>query len=117
MSKINITGYRCSACGRIHYPRHERCLDCHHREFEPVAPEGNATLLAYTQIFNLPWGFDQRFLIIGVGEFENGLRAMGQINAESLEQLETGMELQANWGTVRIVAGEPVPGLCFELPG
>ncbi len=109
-----ITGYKCKNCGRIHYPRHEQCLDCKRREFEKVHPQGNAKLLAYTQIFNLPWGFDQRFLIIGVGEFENGLKAMGQIKADDIDELKTGMMLKASWEPVRFEYDQPVHGLKFE---
>jgi uncharacterized OB-fold protein len=111
MSDIKITGYKCTQCGRVHYPRHEMCLDCHGREFEQLAPEGKATLLAYTQIFNLPWGFDERFLIIGVVQFENGIRSMGQIKADSLDGIRTGMLLNPSWEPVRHVHREPVFGL------
>ena len=114
MSEIKITAYKCKKCGRVHYPQHERCLSCKHREFEEVTPEGHAKLIAYTQIFNLPWGFDERFLIIGVGQFENGVKAMGQIKAESLDGLATGMMLEASWEPVRYTYGEPVFGLKFS---
>jgi uncharacterized protein len=114
MSEIEITGYKCKACGRVHYPRHEQCLNCHHREFEEIKPQGNARLLAYTQIFNLPWGFDERFLIIGVVQFENGIKAMGQIRATSLDSLSTGLSLKPSWEPVRHAYGEPVLGLVLE---
>lgn len=113
-SKIEITAYKCKQCGRVHYPKHEQCLNCHSREFELIEPQGAAKLLAYTQIFNLPWGFDERFLIIGVGEFENGVKAMGQIKADGLEGLRTGMMLKPSWEPVRFLYGEPVYGLKFE---
>jgi uncharacterized OB-fold protein len=110
---IKITAYKCKKCGRVHYPKHERCLSCKHREFEEIKPEGNATLLTFTQIFNLPWGFDERFLIIGVAQFENGVKAMGQIKAEDAADLQIGMTMQASWEPVRHVYGEPVYGLKF----
>lgn len=113
-SEIKITGYKCTQCGHVHYPRHEQCLACHGREFEEIAPEGDASLITYTQIFNLPWGFDERFLIIGIGQFENGLKAMGQIKADSIDGLCLGMALRASWEPVRMVYGEPVYGLKFE---
>jgi len=112
--EIGITAYKCKACGRIHYPFHDRCLACKHREFETLKPEGDARLLAYTQIFNLPWGFDVRFLIIGVVEFANGIKSMGQIHVDSLKKLKTGMTLKAAWGPIRDVAGEEVLGLVLE---
>ena len=114
MSEIEMTGYKCKACGQIHYPKHEQCLNCRSREFEPVSPQGNAKLVTFTQIFNLPWGFDERFLIIGIGEFENGLKAMGQIDAEGIEDLRLGMELEPGWEPVKVTYGEPIYGLKFR---
>jgi uncharacterized OB-fold protein len=84
------------------------------REFEEIEPEGNAKLLTFTQIFNLPWGFDQRFLIIGVAEFENGVKAMGQVKAESIDRLKLGMEMKPSWEPVRTQYGENTYGLTLE---
>jgi uncharacterized OB-fold protein len=115
--ELGIVAYRCKKCGKLHYPFHDRCLECKGREFETVSPEGDARLLTYTQIFNLPWGFDQRFLIIGVAEFENGVKAMGQVAAESVDELHLGMNVRANWEPVRVQYGENVYGLKFEPVG
>ncbi len=112
--KIAITAYKCRHCGRVHYPFHDRCLDCKGREFDPIKPEGDVRLLAYTAIFNLPWGFDQRFLILGVAEFENKVKAMGQIDADSIDGLKTGMKMKASWEPVRVQYGENVYGLKFK---
>jgi uncharacterized OB-fold protein len=114
MSGIPITAYKCKNCGLIHYPYHERCLNCKEHEFEVIHPEGTAKLLTYTQIFNLPWGFDERFLIIGVAQFENGVKAMGQVKAQSLDGFKTGMKVKALWEPIRVVAGENIFGLKFE---
>ncbi len=109
-----ITAYQCEQCGRIHFPYHDRCLDCRSRQFKELHPAGKAKLLAYTQIFNLPWGFDTRFLIIGIVQFENQVKAMGQIRADSLEGIKTGMILKPHWAPVRTVAGEDVFGLVLK---
>jgi uncharacterized protein len=111
---IAITAYRCKKCGRMHYPYHDRCLECKGREFEKVKPQGNARLLTYTAVFNLPWGFDQRYLLIGVAEFDNKVKAMGQIKAESVDELKVGMEVKPSWEPLRIQYGEEVFGLKFE---
>ena len=74
-------------------------------------------LLTFTQIFNLPWGFDERFLYIGVAQFENGVKAMGQIDAPDGADLCLGMLLAAEWQPVRYVFGEPVYGLKFKPLG
>ncbi len=112
--EIAITAYRCKKCGRMHYPYHDRCLECKGREFEKVKPQGNARLLTYTTIYNLPWGFDQRYLVIGVAEFENKVKAMGQIKAESTDELKVGMKVKPSWEPLRFQYGEPVYGLKFE---
>lgn len=111
---IEITAYQCKQCGRVHYPFHDRCLDCKGRDFEQILVKGDAKLLAYTQIFNLPWGFDVRFLIIGVVEFENKVKAMGQIHADSLDDIKTGMRLKPAWEPIRQVAGEDIYGLVLH---
>lgn len=113
-TEIPITAFKCRKCGKIHYPFHDRCLACRGREFDDLKPEGEVKLLAYTAIFNLPWGFDQRFLIIGIGEFANKIKAMGQIRAESTDQLKRGMKMKVSWEPVRMQYGEPVYGLMYE---
>ncbi len=114
MKDIQLVAYKCKSCGKIHFPFHDRCLACKGREFDTLKPQGRARLLTFTQIFNLPWGFDQRFLFIGVAEFENGVRAMGQIKATSVDDLKLGMWLKPRWESVRVQQGEHVYGLLFE---
>ena len=82
--------------------------------FEPVKTQGNARLLTYTVIYNLPWGFDQRFLVLGIAEFENKIKAMGQIKVDSIDRLKLGMEMRPSWEPVRVQAGEDVYGLKLE---
>jgi hypothetical protein len=115
--EIEITAYRCKKCGKLHYPFHDRCMECKGREFEKVKPEGKVKLLTFTRIYNLPWGFDQRYLVIGVGEFENGVRAMGRIDVDESFPLATGMVMQPTWAPVRVKYGENVYGLMFEPVG
>jgi uncharacterized OB-fold protein len=115
MKEIALVAYRCKKCGKVHYPYHDRCLACKGREFETIRPEGRARLLTFTQIFNLPWGFNQRFLIIGIAQFENGIKAMGQVKADSVADLKPGMEMEPRWEAVRVdQSGEEVYGLKFE---
>jgi len=111
--ELPITAFKCRKCGKVHYPFHDRCLACRGREFEEIKPEGDVKLLAYTAIFNLPWGFDQRYLVIGIAEFENKVKAMGQIRADSVDQLKRGMKLKVTWEPVRVQYGEPVYGLMY----
>jgi uncharacterized OB-fold protein len=114
MKKIAIVAYKCKKCGKLHYPFHDRCLACKSREFDKVEPQGDARLLTFTRIYNLPWGFDQRYLTIGVVEFENGVRAMGQIKADESYDLKIGMLLHPAWEPIRVQYGENVYGLALH---
>jgi uncharacterized protein len=117
MADLPLRGFKCKKCGHIHYPAHSRCLSCKGREFEEVAPEGKATLLTWTDIFNLPWGFDDRFLSIGIVQFDNGIKAMGRIHVDTEGQLKVGQVLDYEWGKIRVQAGEPVYGLVLTPQG
>lgn len=108
---LPLIARRCKACGRIHYPIHDRCLQCKGREFEEFRPEGSARLLTYTAIFNLPSGFEQPYLILGVAEFANRVRALGQVRANSVDQLRVGMSVRAAWGAIRGHLDRIVEGL------
>ena len=113
---IEIVAYKCKKCGKLHFPYHDRCMECKSREFEPVKPQGDVRLLTFTRIYNLPWGFDARYLTIGVVEFEYGVKAMGQIPVDEKEALHTGMLLHPSWEPVRVQYGENVYGLVLR-PG
>lgn len=112
--EIQIVAYKCKKCGKLHYPFHDRCLSCKSRDFETVRPAGKAKILTFTRIYNLPWGFDQRYLTIGVAEFENGVRAMGQIAVDEKYDLKIGQVMEPTWAPVRHEYDEAIYGLVFE---
>lgn len=106
-----ITGYQCKTCGVVMYPQHYRCLGCGGRDFEEITPTGQASLITYTVLNELPWGIDERGRVIGVVEFANGIKAMGLIHAEDIH---LGMTLKPAWESVRVLYGEKVYGLIFQ---
>ena len=93
--------YKCTKCGKLHHPHYVVCQnpDCDGREFEPRAARRqmqashlDAGLQPAGRLYE-PW------LHFGVVEFENGVRATGQIGFD--DGIESGMELIANVGVVR----------------
>jgi uncharacterized OB-fold protein len=106
-----ITAYKCTNCGYVNYPRHERCLNCGQRDFKEIKPTKKGKLLTYTIVNELPWGIDERGRVIGVVEFDNGIRAMGLVKAD---KLKLGMKLTAGWEQVRFMNGKKVYGLTFS---
>ncbi len=105
-----ITAYKCNNCGHVMYPQHMRCLNCNGRDFEEIAPEGQAKLVTYTIVNELPWGIDERGRVLGVVKFENGVKALGLI---AVEKPKIGMKLSAGWQPVRVIGGEKIYGLSF----
>lgn len=106
-----ITAYQCKTCGAIMYPKHYRCMDCGGREFVEIAPSEQARLITYTVLNELPWGIDERGRVIGIVEFNNGIKAMGLIQ---VDDLQIGMQLKPAWEPVRVLYGEKVYGLVFQ---
>lgn len=109
--KKTITAYKCKQCGHVMYPKHLRCLNCNGREFTEITPSGKAKLLTYTIVNELPWGIDERGRVLGIVEFDNGVRALGVINGD---EPKIGMKLIPGWGAVRVIGGQKTYGLVFE---
>ncbi len=117
-----VYAVKCPGCGKLAYPAPMICSECSTRrdpsgvifpEWENVPLEGKCKLLAWTRVFALPEGFDVKYLLFGVVEFENGLRASGRL---LVDQPETGMELRADVGAVKEKPGKTVNGFLFAAP-
>ena len=96
-----ILAVKCPNCGKLDYPAPMVCKGCGARRdpsgfkasaWESFPLEGPCTLLTWTKAFNLPEGYDKPFLLFGIVEFENGLRAAGQLE---VDKPEAGMKLVA----------------------
>ena len=97
-----ILAVKCPECGRLDYPAPMICKGCGARrdpsgikapEWGTLPLQGPCKLLTWTKAYNLPEGYERPFLMFGIVEFENGLRAAGQLE---VEKAETGMTLQAH---------------------
>jgi len=101
---------------KVHYPYHDRAWDAK-AEFEKVKPQGTAKLLTYTAIFQPAVGFRTSATSSSGGEFENKVKAMGQIKADSVDQAKDWHEGETQLGVIRVQYGEDVYGLKFEPAG
>ena len=97
-----IHAYKCPECGTLGYPAPMICKSCGERRdpsglvyssWDEVPLAGKCELLTWTRVYALPEGYEKPFLVFGVVEFENGLRASGRVEVEG--DPETGMELEA----------------------
>jgi uncharacterized OB-fold protein len=103
--------YKCTNCGRVATYHRLRCLNCRNERFEETELPTEAKLVTFTETHQLPVGFDQRFLRMGIAEFSNGARATGWI---TFEGAKTGTAVEVRWEPIREKLGEPVYGFTFH---
>ena len=85
---------KCENCGMIQHPTHIRCLKCKKENFSLVKTEGDAKLITYTLLTAPPAEFRNKdSYYLGVFEFDNGIKALGQI--EYGGRLILGMKMRA----------------------
>ncbi len=107
----DLVAYRCRKCGRTSYLRHDRCPACKSREFEKTEIRKEGVLLAYTKVYVTPAGVEKTPLTLGIVDFGEGVRILGQINVENPE---IGMKLRPVWGILRKMGERKYYGFKFE---
>ena len=119
--KAEVNASKCPSCGKLYYPAPMVCNGCNTRRdpsniyfssWEAVPLEGRCKLLAWTKVYALPEGYEIPYLLFGIVEFENGLRGSGLL---LVEEPETGMDLNAEAGVVRVEKDVEIFGLIFDL--
>ncbi len=109
-----FTASVCRSCGAVAYPPRRRCRACGKTGSDPVPLEGKATLVTFTRVYNLSLAFEERYITVGIVEFQSGARALGRL---AVDEPEIGMELSCYVAPVRTVGYETYEGLWFERPG
>ena len=115
-----VLSVKCPSCGKLFYPAPMICSNCGERrdpsgvvfpQWETESLAGSCTLLAWTRVYALPEGYDMQYLLFGIVEFDNGLRASGRLN---VDQPETGMKLNATVEVMENSVGKDFDGLIFN---
>lgn len=111
----HISGYRCLKCGAIYYPAPMVCRKCDAprdpstgRHWETFDLEGPCTMLTWTRVWNLPEGFNVKFLMFAMVEFANGLRASGRLECDGDPVI--GAKLDA-----RVIESDERPGPAVKV--
>ena len=114
MSETEIVGKKCKKCKKLQHLDHLRCILCRNTTFEIVKSSGNCKLLTYTILTAPPSEYrEKKSYAIGVVEFSNGLKAMGQIT--TTENLKIGMMLKPIVGKLTDdLDGIMISGLQYE---
>jgi len=92
-SKENLVSKKCKKCGYLQDTSHLRCIKCKNNTFDIIEANGSCVLLTYTVLKAPPMEFrDKGSYALGVVQFENGIKALGQISPK--ENLSIGMKLK-----------------------
>lgn len=99
ISSEKLVGIKCKKCGYLQHSSHVRCLKCKNNTFDTIEAQGECKLLTYTILNAPPMEFrDKKSIALGVVEFENGIKALGQIFP--IENLSIGMKLKPEYGKI-----------------
>lgn len=116
----SVSAYKCPTCGTLYHPVPMVCRKCNTRRdpsgviysaWEKVPLEGRCRLLTWTRVWNLPEGYDVKYLLFGIAEFENGLRASARL---LIDDPQTGMTLYAKAGVVKKKGDKELYGLMLD---
>lgn len=98
-STEKLVGIKCKKCGYLQHQSHLRCLNCKNNTFETIEAEGECKLLTYTVLNAPPMEFrDKKSIALGVVEFGNGIRTLGQITP--IDDLSVGMKVKPEYGKI-----------------
>ena len=108
---MKMTGIRCMECGKSYYPKRSCCPNCKSKKMEETVLGNSSTLLTYTELWTVPKGIEQLPLMLGILEFENGTRVLGQLVSN---KIEIGMKFKPVWSKIRKINGKEIYGFIFE---
>ena len=115
-----VLAVKCPSCDKLFYPAPMICSGCGERrdpsgiifkDWETISLTGECTLLAWTRVYALPEGYEMQYLLFGIVEFPNGLRASGRL---TVDQPVTGMKVNACVEVMENSKGKEFDGLVFQ---
>ena len=114
MSETTIIWKKCKKCGKLQHSSHIRCLQCRNTSFDTVESSGDCKLLTYTILKAPPAEYrDKSAYALGVVEFANGVRALGQLT--TTDNLKVGMKMKPIFGKLTDnLDGQEVSGILYD---
>lgn len=96
-----LTGTRCRKCGRPFFPPRIVCSECGSRDLEDRKLTEQGKVLAYTIIRSPPAEYERYApYVVGIVELEDGTKVLSQIVDCDLDQVKTGMPVEATFRKV-----------------
>lgn len=97
-SRYKLMGTECGNCGKRYFPPRLICPQCHRKsagKMKKVSFTGNGEVITYSVIHDAPKAFEMQVpYVIAIIEFEEGVRATGQIIDCEPEDVKIGMKVE-----------------------
>ncbi len=106
-----MKGVRCTNCASVFYPKRDCCPKCKSTKLDETEMGDSAVLITHTELWAVPKGISQMPLVLGIVQFDNGARVLGQLTAK---EVKIGMRLKPVWAVVRKIQEKEVYGFKFE---
>ncbi len=107
-------GDRCNNCGRIYFPPREICPECRRESYQRMEEhelKGTGEVVTYTEVHDPhPQFKDLSPYIMAIIEMDEGVRLTGHIVDTDIEEVETGMKVEA---TLRELGEESPEGMIY----
>jgi uncharacterized OB-fold protein len=96
LEKGEIVATKCKNCGETFFPPRADCLRCRKSDMEWVPLDNHAELITFTEVNFAPPAFQKETpYLLGVAEFENGMRVFAPISREvNRRDLKPGLKLE-----------------------
>ena len=99
-SQKRLMAARCSKCGNLLLPPRPMCTKCLSTDLKWVELEKRGKLLTYTVIHVAPTQFQSMVpYTVGIVKLKDGLKLPGMIRGVEPQEIEVGMELEADFDT------------------
>lgn len=99
-SEKRLMTAKCTKCGTELLPPKPMCTNCLSTKLKWIEVDGDGKLVSYTIIYIAPEQFQELApYIVGIVEFENGLRLPGMIRDVKPEDIKIEMNLKIDFET------------------
>lgn len=94
--RYRLIGTRCLKCGAVFYPPRRICPKCRNRKLEEIELPRKGKLITFTVVRSPPAGYERYApYVLGVIELENGVKVIAQLTDVDINEVHTGMEVEA----------------------
>ncbi|MBD3206555.1 transcriptional regulator [Candidatus Bathyarchaeota archaeon] len=99
--RYRLIGKECTECGSKYFPSRPVCK-CGSTDFKSYKLSERGEIITWTVIRNAPFGYEKYApYVVALIELEDGLKVLSQVVDVELEEVESGMKVEAVFRRVK----------------